>query len=466
MRDLTRGPLPNHILAMALPIGFGMLVQTLYYLVDLYFVSQLGDTAIAGVSAAGNVMFLVMAVTQVLSVGTVALVSHAAGRDDRDQADLVFNQAFALSAFLFVGTLVGGYLGLADGYMTRIGADEATVAAGLAYLRWFLVALSLQFLIVALGAALRGTGVVKPTMVVQMLTVVVNIVLTPILVAGWITGHAFGVAGAGMASAASVLVGVLLMTYYFFHAERYVAFRPSRWRPRFDLLRRLLAIGLPSGGEFALLFVYVAVIYRLIRDFGPDAQAGFGVGMRVMQAIFLPAMAIAFATPAIAGQNFGARLPVRVRGTFRSAAWMSVAVMAALTLICQIRPSWFVAPFSDDPEVLAVAAEYLRIISLNFVATGLIFTSGGMFQAMGNTVPSLLSSATRLVTFVLPAIWVSGRPGFELRHLWYMSVATVGLQAAMNLALLYREFGRRLKFDPDPDGRQKKMATPAGGHCR
>ena len=89
---------------MALPIAVGMLVQTLYLLVDLYFVSTLGDTALAGVSLAGNVMFLVLALTQVLSVGTIALVSHAVGREDRERANLVFNPAVALAAFLGVVT--------------------------------------------------------------------------------------------------------------------------------------------------------------------------------------------------------------------------------------------------------------------------------------------------------------------------------------------------------------------------
>jgi Na+-driven multidrug efflux pump len=100
--------------------------------------------------------------------------------------------------------------------------------------------------------------------------------------------------------------------------------------------------------------------------------------------------------------------------------------------------------FSSDPEVLAVGAQFLRIISWNFVASGIIFTCSGMFQALGNTLPSLASSASRIVSFALPAIWLSSRPGFELRHLWYLSVATVLLQMTLSLLLLRREVRRRL----------------------
>ena len=110
MRDLTRGPLVEHIVAMALPIAIGMFVQTMHYLVDLYFVSRLGGVALAGVSAAGIVMFLVLALTQTLSVGTVALVSHAVGQEDRDRANLIFNQAVALAGMLAALVFAAGYL--------------------------------------------------------------------------------------------------------------------------------------------------------------------------------------------------------------------------------------------------------------------------------------------------------------------------------------------------------------------
>ena len=109
MRDLTQGPISGHLLTMAAPIAAGMLAQTLYFLVDLYFVAQLGDAALAGVGAAGIAMFVVMALTQTLGVGTMALISHAVGRKDPDDANLVFNQSLALAAICMAATLAGGH---------------------------------------------------------------------------------------------------------------------------------------------------------------------------------------------------------------------------------------------------------------------------------------------------------------------------------------------------------------------
>jgi Na+-driven multidrug efflux pump len=195
------------------------------------------------------------------------------------------------------------------------------------------------------------------------------------------------------------------------------------------------------------MFGYMAIIFWIIRSFGAAAQAGFGVGSRVMQAIFLPAMAVAFATAPIVGQNFGAQRPHRVRATFRSAAFMTCGVMLLLTFICQWQSAWLIQRFSIEAGVVAIGAQFLTIISWNFVATGIIFTCSSTFQGLGNTWPSLASSASRLVTFVGPAVWLSGQPWFQIRYLWYLSVATVSAQALVSLLLVRREFQRRLTHD-------------------
>jgi len=424
-------------------MAIGMLVQTLYFLVDLYFVARLGDAAIAGVSLGGTVMYIVLGLTQMLGVGTVALIAQAIGRKDVGDASLIFNQSIVLSIFCALLTVVAGY-GLGGMYLRSIGADAATTAAGIEYLHWYLPGLALQFALVSMGSALRGTGIVKPTMVVQMLTLLMNIVLAPVLIAGWGTGHAMGVAGAGLASSLSVAFGVGLMALYFVRMEKVVAFHREQWQPRLSTWKRMLGIGFPAGAEFGLMFVFMGVIYAVIADFGPAAQAGFGIGGRIMQAIFLPAMAIAFSAPAIAGQNFGAGQPARVRETLRVAILMSSVVMFALTLLCQWRPEVFVGAFTTEADVIAVGAQFLAIISWNFVAQGIVFTCSGLFQALGNTWPALASTVIRLVLFSVPVLWLSRQPGFRIEHVWTISVATVALQALMSFALVQREMKRRL----------------------
>jgi putative MATE family efflux protein len=441
---LTQGTIARSVIAMAAPIAIGMVFQTLYYLIDLYFVGRLGDTAIAGVSTAGNLTFLVVALSQVLSVGTVALIAQAIGRRDRADANLVFNQSLSIAVIFTLATLVLGYA-LAPAYMAALGADAATASAGTTYLYWYLPGIALQFALVVMNSALRGTGIVKPAILVQILTVVVNALLAPVLIAGWGTGRPLGVAGAGLATTIAVAFGVVLLGFYFRRLEHEVAYDGALVRPRREPFMRILGIGTPAGAEFAMMFVILAAVYAVIRPFGAEAQAGFGIGSRINQALFLPVMAVAFATAPVAGQNFGAGLHDRVRATFRFAAILGSVLMALMTLLCQWRPDAMVRAFTDDPQVIDAGVEYLRIISWNYVASGLIFTCSGMFQAFGNTIPSLLSSVSRLFTFVLPVTLLAHRPGFDLHHVWLMSVATTTLQALLSLWLLRREYSLKLR---------------------
>jgi putative MATE family efflux protein len=443
MQDLTRGSVTTHILSMAAPIAAGMIFQTLYYFVDLYFVAQLGDAAIAGVSAAGNATFIVFALTQTLGVGSVALIAQAVGRKNHGEANLVFNQSVGLSVMCGLLTL-GACFTLAVPYMHTVTSNEETTLEGAAYLRWFGPGLALQFAMVAMSSALRGTGIVKPAMVVQVQTLILNAILAPVFIAGWGTGHPLGVAGAGLASSVAIAVGVVLLFWYFVRLERYVAFRTHQFRPRLQTWKQILKIGLPVGGEFALVFLYNAITYWAIRKFGPAAQAGFGVGSRVMQGVFVPALALALAASPITGQNFGAGNAARVRETFQRTAWMTSLAMMLLTALCQWDPALLVRPFSSDAEVVRVGGLFLRLFSWNFVAQGLIFTCSNMFQGLGNTLPSIASSGSRLFTYALPAIWLSMQPFFRMEYVWYWAIVTTTLQALTSLVLLRQQFRRRL----------------------
>src|SRR5436190_8371740 len=398
MKDLTQGSIVGHILSMAPPIVAGMVTIMICQLVDLYFVAGLGEAAIAGVAAAGNLVFLLNGVLQVLGVGTVSLIAHAVGRKDRDDANLVFNQAFGLAVVCGLLTWVAGSV-FAGLYMRMVAADQATVTTGTTYMLWFMPALALQFASRVMGAALSGTGIVRPGMIVQALAVTINIVLAPVLIAGWGTGYALGVAGAGLASSVAVLMGVLMMWIYFRRLERYVTFDPAQIRPKLRQWKRILAVGLPAGGEFAIIFLWMGVIYYALRDFGAAAQAGFGIGTRVLGLIQMPALAIAIAAGPIAGQNFGAGNAARVRETFTRAAMIVTAVMIAFTIVSQWQPGLLLGGFASDAETLAVAILFLQMVSLNLVAQGLTFVSNSMFLGLGNTKPVLLSSSARLIGY-------------------------------------------------------------------
>ncbi|HEU0298304.1 MAG TPA: MATE family efflux transporter [Longimicrobium sp.] len=441
MKDLTTGPVTRHLLSTTGFMLVMMVFQTLYFLIDLYWVGRLGTAAVAGVSIAGQLSFIVLALGQMLGVGATTLISHAAGRRDGAEASHLFNQSLGLSLATALAFLVTGMLGL-DAYTRAMAADAATAGAARDYLVWFIPAMALQFPLGVMSAALRGIGQFRAPMVISSVSVVANMALAPFLIFGWGTGRPLGVAGAALSSLISIVLALGWLSTHFVRPDAWLRFSLAGTRPRLAPWRRLLGIGLPAGFEFAMMALYQAVVYTLARPFGAAEQAGFGIGMRVIQATFMPVVALAFAVAPVAGQNVGARLPDRVRAVFRDAAMMAAATTLVITAAVHLWARGMVEFFTGDPAVVQAGTVYLQIISWNFVASGIVFVASSMFQALGNTVPSLVASAIRMAVLIVPAIILSTLPGFRMTWVWVLSAATVWGQLALSLFLLRREFAR------------------------
>lgn len=445
MKDLTQGSVTKHLIQMAAFLAVSMVAQTLYLLADLYWVGRLGKEAIAAVGVAGNLTMFVLAVTQMLGVGTTALIAQSAGRKDQAHAELIFNQSFIMSLLVAFVLGVVGFC-LRNLYCTALSANATTAALARSYLFWFIPGVLLQFPLVSLGSALRATGIIKPAVLLQVLSVVLNMILAPLLVFGLIGLPRLGVAGAALATFISILIADVLMVLYFEKKYRYLQFRVQLWRPQFKTWWAMLKIGLPAGAEFILLFVNVIIVYGIIRTFGPAAQAGFGVGSRIMQALFLPVVALSFAVSPVVGQNFGGRHADRVRRCIYAAIGLAAGIMFCLALVAHYFPTALIRGFSSDPRVLGFGSDYLRIVALNFVAAGIAFSTSSAFQGLGNTIPPLVSSAVRVTLFAVPAVLLSHRAGFAIREVWYLSVTTQIFQACFSLFLLWRELRRKLVF--------------------
>ena len=338
MTDLTTGKVSRHILSMSGFIAAGLLFQSAYFIVDLFFVSRLGKDAVAGVAASGNFSYLALAVAQLLGVGCLALISQAVGRKDGAYANLVFNQVLVLSLAASALMLVVGYLYAGD-ITAWLAADDATGAFGRRYLYGFLPSLACMFPATALSSSLRATGVVRPTMVLQTASVLLNIVLAPVLVAGWGTGHPFGVFGAGLASSIASVLSLVVLTAILPRIQTQLRAHRAAWAPRLAVWWNLAKIGVPAAGEFFLMFLFTLIIYWAIRRFGPAAQAGYGIGARITQSLFLPVMAVSFAAAPIAGQNYGAGQHGRVIEAFRASLILVTVLMLAMTVVCQLVPN-------------------------------------------------------------------------------------------------------------------------------
>jgi putative MATE family efflux protein len=443
MQDLTCGSIHKHLFNMTMPIAFGLLIQTLYFIVDLYFVGNLGDVALAGVSTAGNLFFFVLALTQVFNVGCATLIAHAIGRKDIRHASAIYSHALFygfVASFLLclVGYLFGQH------YFSAIVATKAIELKGLTYFYWFLPCLAIQFILTTVTASMRGSGIVKPFMMIQMAALLLNALLSPMLITGMGPFNAMGVAGAGLASSVAAFSALFMGMIYIKQAPHILQLDIKKLTPNAQIFKSLLKIGGPAGSEFMLTFFYMAIIYWAISQFGTDEQAGFGLGSRIMQALFLPVMAIAFAAPAIAAQNYAASKMKRVYTTYKLTTFSSTILMFLLALPCIFFPEFFFTPFSNDPAVINVAATFLSYVGFNFIPAGLVFSHSAMFQAFGNTWPALFSTFVRVGLFSLLLIYFVTQTTMTITTVWILSAMTVFIQAILSFILIRYTLKQRL----------------------
>ena len=382
-------------------------------------------------------------------------------------ARLAFNQSLALSA-LCSALFLAVALALRTSYATNQSADVDTARLAAQYLLWFIPAMALQFPLVSMSAALRGTGNFKVGVAVGIVTIVINMLVAPVLIFGWLGAPALGISGAAIASLMALVVGNVWLALYC-RRGAVMRFARDEWRPRPAVWRRLLSIGLPAGFDFAMMAVYLFIVYSVTKPFGSAAQAGFGIGMRVMQAGFMPVVALGMSVAPIAGQNFGARHADRVKHTFRDGAVLASLMMGLFFALCHLAPSGLIRIFTRDPAAIAVGDEYLRIISWTFAAVGINFVAGSMFQAMGNTLPSVFTSLVRIVLVAVPVTMLAHSPSFRLATIWHLGVLSVWVQLALALLLLRREFDKRLSFDVPagaPIGVPDRVVAAAAGRAR
>jgi putative MATE family efflux protein len=423
-----------------------LVFQGLYLLIDLYWVGLLGTDAVAAVGVSSNLMILVLSATQILGIGTSTLVAHATGRRDTAEASMLLNQALGLSIVVGV-VFLAVVLVLRGPYVDLLAADAKISALAATYLLWFVPAMALQFCLVALGSAVRGSGVIRPVVIVQLVSAFANIVLAPVFMFGWLGAPRLGVVGAAVATFIAIVLAVTGLVGYllrYAHIENRLRIRPADWKPRPDVWWRILALGLPASAEFAMTPLYLMFVYAITRPFGASAQAGFGIGARIVQAGALPVIALGFAIGPIAGQNVGAGDGRRVRATAQAAMLLSTAAMTAVALVLWSSGDTFLRFFSTDAAVLAAGREYVLIAAWSLVPLGFIAVSSAMFQALGNTMPALITSVIRLILIALPTLWLSVRPGFSLAALWYITVAAVVVHVGLNAWLLGVEFRKRL----------------------
>jgi putative MATE family efflux protein len=427
--DLTEGPILKTLIKLAVPVTVSMVMFTVYLIVDLFFVGRLGPEAVAALSISSNAFFIHLGFSTVLGTGGMVLIAQAFGRRDYDQAAEVFRQSILLALIIGVMEAATGWL-IAPAYIKFFGGTGQSLLWGIQYFQIFAVSFLFMIFLYTAGNCFRGMGDTKTPMIIMLQANLLNILLDPILIFGRLGLPAMGVRGAALASLISQIYALGVYGYLIFVKGSHIDLR-GKWRLSAGIIRKSLSIGIPSGMNHFLLAANLLITYRVIGKYGTAAIASIGIGFRILQAIYIPVIALASAMAAIVGQNYGAGNYERITDAFKRAWIISMMFMILCTFICRLFPEAIIATFSSDSEVIHFGIIYLMIFSLGNVMVGTIMVAGAAFQGLGKTYPSLAGAVLDNalfagLVFTLPAYFNWG-----IQSIWWIKVTTAAIESLL-----------------------------------
>jgi putative MATE family efflux protein len=422
--DLTQGSIIQHLVRLSIPASMGMVFNTLYNLTDLWFAGGISDAALAGMSIAGSVFFLLIGIGAGVQTGTSAMVASDVGRKRSDLVQGWVDHAFGIAIAASVIAVLAGWLA-GDPLIALLGAEADSAPLARAYLSVTLLG-TVFFLLTSVAAgALIALGDTKSNRNALAAGLIANFALNPLL----IYGFDFGVAGL---AGATVIIKAATALFLFYVLRK----RLGQWsKPRFaaDAWRRLLGQILPASFNMLTIILGSFITIYFIGRFGDNRVAGYNVGLRLEQVLLLPALGMNAAVMAVAGQNFGAGQPERVRETYLSAIKLGLAMAAVFIPVMVFGAPTLVRFFSDDPVIVETGSTYLRIDAIAYFAYTVLFLSVAVLQAQQRPLfPMVLGIGRQLVVpalinFVL-IVWL----GMPMISIFITLVCVVVLAAALS----------------------------------
>ena len=383
-RDFTTGSLGVAIFILAVPMIIEMMAESLFAIVDIFYVSRLGSSAVAVVSITESMMYLIYSVAIGLSIGATATVARRIGEKDTEGAAKAATHSLYLGAF---ASLVLGAIGVifAPNFLRLMGADESIVAEGTAFTRIMLGGNVVVMFLFMLNAIFRGAGDAAIAMRVLWFANIMNVILAPCFIFGlWIFPH-LGVTGAAVGTTLGRGLGVLFASYKLFFAEKRFTIHAYHWKMDPARLWKLIKVSAPGVLQFFIQTASWIGLVRVITGFGVQAIAGYQIGIRVVIFALLPSVGLANAAATLVGQNLGAGKPERSERAVWTAAFYNVIVQTSIGILFVVFAGSIAGIFATEPDELQYATDALRIIAYGFFfyAIGMVLETA--FNGAGDT---------------------------------------------------------------------------------
>lgn len=433
-------PILPLLTSMALPMVVSMLVNSLYNIVDSFFVARISEDAMTALSLVYPIQNFVNAAAIGFGVGMNALIAFHLGAGEKDRASTAATHGLALSAVHGLALMVG-CIAVLPAFLGLFTRDPAVLDLGVRYGTIVFLFSVVIMLGLAFEKIFQAVGRMKVTMAALISGCLTNILLDPVMIFGLGPVPAMGIAGAALATGIGQVVSLAVYLVVYAVAPPPVRLGRAWLRPDLRLDARLYAIGVPAILNLALPSLLVSVLNSLLAAFSQSYVVILGIYYKLQTFLYLPASGIVQGMRPIIGYNYGAREYGRVRKIFSTTLVMCAAIMLLGTLLCLAGAEPLIALFTDNPETVALGGQALRILCAGFLVSTVSVAASGALEGLGKGAQSLIISLMRYVAVMIPAAFLlcrlMGPTG--VWHAFWVTEAVTALAAGW----VYRQTMRR-----------------------
>jgi putative MATE family efflux protein len=386
-QDYTKGSIRTAVFMLAIPMIMEMMLESVFAVVDLYFVGHLPNSshAIQTVGLTESVLTIIYSLAIGISMAATALVARRVGEKDMEGAANAGMQAIILSLLITLIISVVGFI-YSDDLLRLMGAEETTIKIGTPYVRIMMGGSIVIMLLFMINGIFRGAGDASMAMKSLWLANICNIILCPILIRGFGPIPAYGLTGAAMATTIGRGIGVLYQLYHLFNGKSIIRFFARHLKWDSPLITSVIKIASPGTLQFIIASCSWIFLAKMVADTGGDeASAGYQTAIRVIMFFILPAWGMSNAAATLVGQNLGALQPERAEQSVLKTARYNIIFMAVVSVLFYVFADYIISFFTPDGNVKNYAVLALRIISGGYVFYGIGMVMANAFNGAGDT---------------------------------------------------------------------------------
>ncbi len=423
------------LLSMALPMVLSMLVNSLYNIIDSYFVAKISEDAMTALSLIFPVQNFISAAAIGFGIGINAVIAINLGAGDRNRA----NKAASLgltAAFIhgIIFTIAG--IAIIPWFLSVFTSNENVIALGIRYCRTVFSFTIVIMLGISFEKIFQSVGSMKVTMTAMMCGCIANIILDPLMIFGIGPFPAMGIDGAALATGIGQTLTLAIYIIVYLVKPINVTISPRYIKADKRIIARLYSVGVPATLNLALPSILISALNAILAAYSESYILVLGIYYKLQTFLYLPANGIIQGMRPIIGFNYGAGEHKRVKKIYYLVLCMTAAIMTAGTVICLLVPDKLIGLFSDNPATLSVGASALRIISAGFIISSLSVTSSGALEGLGKGFASLVISLCRYLVIILPAAYLLCRIG-GASYVWHAFWIAEALTAFISV-IVYR----------------------------